>query len=206
MIYLIGGAPRCGKTTIAKELSKKFEIPWISTDTLESVVMKYVDENKFDDHFPKNVMRRLTNNSNDEMYAKHMPEQIVDAYFKQGKSLAEGIEAFITSEASYNHSYILEGHHIHPELVSRLEKKFPLKSVFVGREDTAKTLEDIIKNPQENDWVVTKTKDNETYPLIAKMITTFSFEIKKEAEKTGYPYFSMNNNFKETVQSIVKEL
>ncbi len=38
MIYLIGGPPRCGKTTLAKEMSKKLEIPWISSDALEVVV------------------------------------------------------------------------------------------------------------------------------------------------------------------------
>lgn len=206
MFYLIGGTPRSGKTTIAKELSKKLGIPWISTDTLESIVMKYVEESKLDIYFPKSVLRRITHNSNDEMYTKYTPEQIVDAYFEQGKSLALGIESFITDEALYHHNYILEGHHIHPELVSRLEKNFDLKAIFVGREDVAQTLEAITQNPQENDWVITKTSNTETYPLIAKMLTTFSARIKKETEENNYPYFSMDHNFKETVRSIVKEV
>ncbi len=205
-VIFIGGTPRSGKTTIAKELSKKLGIPWISTDTLESVVMEYVEDNKFDSYFPKNVLRRLTNNSNDEMCAKYTSEQIVDAYFEQGKSLTQGIEVFITSEASYRHSYILEGHHIHPELVLKLEKNFGLKVIFVGREDIVQTLEAITKNPQKNDWVITKTKDTNTYPLIAKMLTAFSTRIRGEAGENKYPYFSMDGNFEETVQGIVDEI
>ncbi len=135
MFYLIGGSPRSGKTTIAKELSKKLNIPWISTDTLESVVMGYVSDDKLDTLFPKRVMRKLTNNSNDEMYTRFSSEQIADAYIEQSKSLANGIEMFIECESSYENDYILEGYHILPELVSRLKTKFDVKAIFVGRED-----------------------------------------------------------------------
>src|SRR5215217_4052219 len=34
MIYLIGGAPRAGKTILAQRLSSKFQVGWISTDLL----------------------------------------------------------------------------------------------------------------------------------------------------------------------------
>ncbi|OGF22453.1 hypothetical protein A2Y83_04145 [Candidatus Falkowbacteria bacterium RBG_13_39_14] len=47
MIYLIGGPPRCGKTTLAKEMSKKLRIPWVSTDALEVVTRAYVDKEKW---------------------------------------------------------------------------------------------------------------------------------------------------------------
>ena len=205
MFYLIGGSPRSGKTTIAKELSRKLNIPWISTDTLESVVIKYTDDNILPALFPKSVMRRSTNQSNDEMYTKYTSEQIVNAYIDQGNSLAKGIEMFIECEASYDNDYILEGYHILPELVLKLEKKFPVKTVFVGREDEMQTLEDITKNPQVNDWVITKTKNIQTYSLIAKMLKVFSLRLKKEAEENKGEYFSMDNNFKETLQKIVEK-
>jgi len=205
MFYLIGGSPRSGKTTIAKELSKKLNIPWISTDTLESVVMKYTDDNMLGTLFPKSVMRRSTNQSNDEMYTKYSSEQIVGAYIEQGNSLAKAIEMFIECEASYNNDYILEGYHILPKLVSKLEKKFPIKAIFVGREDETQTLEDITKNPQVNDWVITKTKNIQTYSLIAKMLKVFSLRLKKEIEENKGEYFSMDNNFKETLQKIVEK-
>ena len=34
MIYLIGGAPRAGKTILVQRLSRKLHVGWISTDLL----------------------------------------------------------------------------------------------------------------------------------------------------------------------------
>ena len=39
MIYLIGGAPRSGKTILSKRIAQKNGIPWISTDTIRSIVL-----------------------------------------------------------------------------------------------------------------------------------------------------------------------
>ena len=77
-----------------------------------------------------------------------------------------------------------------------------MESQFWGL-DQIRTLEAITKNPQENDWVFTKTKNTQTYPLIAKMLIAFSTKIKTEAETNNYPYFCVDNNFKETVKNIV---
>lgn len=203
MFYLIGGAPRSGKTTIAKELSNKLSIPWISTDTLESVVVKYINSDNIEKLFPKSVLRKLTNNSNDEMYIKYTSNEIVDAYIEQGKSMAQAIETFIACEALYNHDYILEGHHISPDLVLILKDKFPIKAVFVGREDIEETLKAITINPHENDWVTSKTKNTETYTLIANMLTEFSLRVKKSAEENNLQYVSVATNFKDVVEQIV---
>ena len=42
MIYLIGGPPKCGKTTLAKKMAKKLHIQWIAADTLQVVARKYI--------------------------------------------------------------------------------------------------------------------------------------------------------------------
>ena len=47
MIYLIGGPPKCGKTTLAKRLSKSLGIPWVSTDTLQCVIKPYINRKDF---------------------------------------------------------------------------------------------------------------------------------------------------------------
>ena len=52
MIYLIGGAPRCGKTTFSKRLAAKKRIPWISTDLIESIVAEYMSPAERQKGFP----------------------------------------------------------------------------------------------------------------------------------------------------------
>lgn len=59
MIYLIGGPPKCGKTTLAKKLSKELGIQWVVSDTLQVVVReyvsKYVSKEEIDKLYPHNA-------------------------------------------------------------------------------------------------------------------------------------------------------
>ena len=74
MIYLIGGPPKCGKTTLAKTLSKSLGIPWVSTDTLQCVIKPYMNKKTISKKFPTNYQR---GNNNDEKYSKFSSNQCI---------------------------------------------------------------------------------------------------------------------------------
>ena len=74
MIYLIGGPPKCGKTTLAKRLSKLKGIPWVSTDTLQNVIKPYISKEDFARKFPNS---QLTGESNDEKYTKYINNELL---------------------------------------------------------------------------------------------------------------------------------
>ncbi len=206
MFYLIGGAPRSGKTTITKQLSRKLNIPWISTDTMEDIAKTYTPKEQLDILFPKDFLRRKTNQNNDDMYTAFSTEQIADAYFEQAKNLAKAIERFIRTESAYEHEFVIEGHHISPQLAKELKKEFPITALFVGREDVVLSLEAITSDPNQNDWVTAKTKNTDTYRLISKMLTTLSTRNRKWCEKCDQEYFSMEGNFEERVSMAVEKL
>jgi tRNA uridine 5-carbamoylmethylation protein Kti12 len=42
MLYLFGGPPRCGKTTLSVALAKKLQIPYFSIDHITSVISPYI--------------------------------------------------------------------------------------------------------------------------------------------------------------------
>lgn len=65
-VYLIGGPPKCGKTTLAKELSKKFNIPRISADTLQNIIYAYTPKKTHRKIFPHDQLKW---DSNDERYS-----------------------------------------------------------------------------------------------------------------------------------------
>ena len=87
MIYLIGGPPKCGKTTLAKKLSKKLVIQWVASDTLQVVareyVSKYASKKKIDELYPHNAQKGKTN---DETYLLNTPKQIAKNYIQQAKA------------------------------------------------------------------------------------------------------------------------
>jgi len=209
MIYLIGGPPRCGKTTVAKLLSKKTGASWISTDTLEALISTYVSKDGRDLMFPKRKMRIETKRSNDLLYSKFTTKEIVAAYKEQSKSVWKALEMLVQVELKQGRDYIVEGYHIHPKLIKTLVDKHGTKnirSVILLRLDEEQTVLDCLKSTAKNDWLLQNTKDPNTYTLIAQMVVEFSAFFKKEAVKKKIQVVEMDAGFKKQAQLAVKVL
>lgn len=205
MFYFIGGTPRAGKTILSKRISKELGIPWISVDTLESVIMEYSSEEDFAQRFPKTAMRRQTNRSNDELYARYSVSDIVDAYQHQAKASWPAIRTFVECEKQYGHDYIFEGHQIHPAFLNTL-KDFEFKAVFLGRGDVDATIAAASAFPGENDWFTQKTADKQIYQKISEMIVEYSSCFKRDSEKYGYTYLCVDDNFDATQEEALSYL
>jgi 2-phosphoglycerate kinase len=187
MIYLIGGPPRSGKTILSKKISKRLGIPCISCDTLETIVRAHIPKNQWKQKFPKNEIRKMTKQNNDIMYSSYTAGQIMRSYAKQARTSWRTIELFIECELKEGNDYILEGHQIHPVLVSRLKKKYGkgIHEVFLVRTDPVILIKDALKNKAPNDWFIKKTKQEKTYTKIASMLCLYGVYLKKEAEKNN---------------------
>lgn len=208
MIYLIGGPPRCGKTIVARQLAKKQSTSWISTDTLESVVARYVPDSQWDSKFPKSVIRTITNNSNDEMYDKHSAEEIVSAYRQQAKTLHKGINVFAETILKDGDSFILEGHQIQPQLIADIQNKYPekVKAVILVRLKVDIIIKRAKEHTRKGDWFVEKTKEEKTYGKIAKMIRLYGEQLQREAEALDIPVINMDENFQKATEQALSYL
>jgi 2-phosphoglycerate kinase len=80
-IYLIGGAPGSGKTTISKELSKTLNIPWISTDIIREWMKEVVNKNDYIELFSS------TDISAEDYLTSRNIQQIIDDENKQSKEV-----------------------------------------------------------------------------------------------------------------------
>ncbi len=208
MIYLIGGPPRSGKTTLAKRLSSRLRIGWVSVDILESVVREHTLKKNYKKLFPKNILREKTRGSNDEMYEKFSFKKIADAYITQGKASQKAIEIFIGDCIREGHDFIVEGHQLHPRLVQKLVTLFPkdIRFVFLIKKDERLLTEGFQKNKAKSDWVLQKTKNKETLKKIAKMLSYFGERIEKEAEKRGFSVYATDKDFLKTIMSVEKKM
>ena len=209
MIYLIGGPPKCGKTTLAKKLSKELGISYISADTLQSVAFGYTDQDEIAKKFPWREIREKTGRNNDLVYGKYLAEEIVGFYQEQAKASAVAIEMVVASEINDGNDYIIEGYQVEPQLAKNLIEKYgpeKIKAVFLGRENKENLLEDMQKSSTPNDWILAGTKKAETFEKIAEMICAYSEKFKKEAEDCGFQFFAMDNNFDEKIKEVIRFL
>ena len=194
MIYLIGGPPKCGKTTLAKTISKSLAMPWVSTDTLQCVVEPYMDKGDLSKKFPASYQR---GKDNDEKYSKFSSKEIIEAYQQQAKTVYLAIDMFAACELADGNDFIIEGYHVEPELVVALNLKYPgkIKSIFLVKTNKEKFVCDIKKRTTPNDWIIARTKNEETYQKIANMICEYGNFFEKESEKYGFKVLNMDNNF-----------
>jgi 2-phosphoglycerate kinase len=205
-LFLIGGPPKCGKTTLAKALSKQLSIPWISADTLQNIVWAYTPKEKHATLFPHSYLR---GDSNDEFYAAHDVQQIIQGYIAQGKATDEAISMMAETYLIDKDDFIVEGYQVTPELVNRILEKFGtehIKAVFLVRHNEQKFVQDVHKSTTPNDWILRKTKNEETFLKIAQMVDEYSQYFEQEARKYDLPVFQMDTDFDAKIKEIIEFL
>ena len=216
MIYLIGGPPRCGKTSLAKKLSAHLHVPWISADTLESIVettwvsaLGSRETKEYQKLFPKSALKATTDGSNDAFYTAYSTSEIVEAYKTQAQTTWEAIRTMLLCEIHYEHSYIIEGHQLHPELVAALlggNTPDTIKTLFLIRHDQTAIAENIQKNTAVGDWVINKTREPETFPKISAMIAGYSEYIEQQAVMYNLPVFNTDGAFSTQLEKAMRLL
>jgi len=205
-VYLIWWPPKCGKTTLAKELSKKLMIPWISADTLQNIVYAYTPKKTHKKIFPNSQLR---GDNNDETYSRHHHKAIIKWYINQGKTSYKAISMVAETYLIDKDDIVVEWYQVTPEIVEKIIKKFGKKniqSIFLVKHDEKQFVKDIHKSTTPNDWIIRKTKEENTFHKIAKMISEYSKYFEKEARKHKFTVFTMDQDFKKQIKKAIQLL
>src|SRR3989339_385019 len=195
MIYLIGGAPRCGKTILATKLSKKYNLPFLSTDTLRSLIISFLPRKKINKLMPFQI------NGSERM----TPQQSLRAELREAKTMWCGLEALIKKLADMKQNYIIDGTPLCPKYVVTLQKSKYLnsiKSIFLIKENYQKILNYLNKNIPPSDWLSPHLKNKKLMQNIAKMVMTKSAHIKKEANKYNFLIKNTDTYFNKTINEL----
>ena len=170
MLYILGGAPRSGKTLLARRAVSEKQIPYFPLDALlgslvygaPQMGMRY--EDSFTDR--SNKLWPVT---------KHMIKMLVEEeseYLIEGDSiLPVQVNELITSQTSVHACFVG-----YSEL-SKEEKLSLVREYHQGQVDWTKEI-----------------SDEELIPMIESMID-FSKYIKEECEKYGIKYFDISHDF-----------
>lgn len=205
-IYFIGGPPKCGKTTIAKRLSKQSNISWISADTLQNIVWAYTPQLEHAARFPHTYM---AGDNPDETYAEHSIQESVEQYIAQGKTTYDAIHMMAETYFNDEEDFIVEGYQVTPEIVARIQKDFGndhVRAAFVGKFDAAQLVNDFHKTTLANDWIIEGTQNPETHRKIADMVAEYSQYFRAETEKYQLPFFELDKDFAGATAQVIKSL
>ena len=173
MIYLIGGAPRVGKTTLCQQIARRLGIGWISTDIVHDLLM-------------------LTNVEG----IKHEWNAAPSAVAQVAEWFFPYLQRLVWSTDSMAEAYVIEGVAFLPEHVARLAKDFQVRVVFVG--SSQMTLEKLDNYPGMSRGY---SRLPEAFRRqIADDVPLWSQFIRDESQRFGYPYVDTGEHFTQRLQ------
>jgi 2-phosphoglycerate kinase len=112
-IILIAGAPTVGKSTIARRLSERLKLPWISTDQIREIMWGCADVAKFPNLF------NTHNQTAEEFYSTYSASEVVHREIEQGEEVWKGVLHFIENDYTWSNGCIIEGVAILPHLYAK---------------------------------------------------------------------------------------
>jgi hypothetical protein len=168
MIYLIGGAPRAGKSILGQRLCATLKVGWISTDLLMELL-------------------RVSKTAGVKSTWDATPEAI--------KANAEWffpyLERFIWSAVSLVDNYVIEGVDFLPAQVAQLSALYSIRAVFLGC--SRMTLESLDQFPGRSKGYGGLPEGIRRQ--IAEDVPRWSAFIRQEADRFGYSYIDMVSDF-----------
>ncbi|MEK7452059.1 MAG: hypothetical protein AAB664_01865 [Patescibacteria group bacterium] len=199
MIYLIGGAPRVGKSLMAKKLAEETKSHFISTDDVCGEFVSGLSEGQRTQQFP------MPNFSGEASHNTMQPKERVDLLIVSAKSLEQELDRIIGDAIQKQETIVLEGIHLLPSHVRGLEEKFGTENVFaifVGSSDLDLVVDGIYKNTNPHNWL--KDSDEAVIRQVAEFVAEFSLRIKKEAEENSITFIVRTNDFESDVSRFME--
>ena len=161
MIYLIGGAPRVGKSTLCQRFASRLAIGWTSTDTLFDMLT-----------FSGEIGKKPEWNADPNAI-----NATADWFFPY-------LERYIWGISSLSNDYIVEGVWILPKQALQLAHEFPIRSVFLGCTDMS--LEKLDRYPGHSKGYSNLPESMRL--LISLDVPLWSRYVCEAAEQFGCPY------------------
>ncbi len=196
-IILIGGAPTTGKTSLAKQLSKHLQMPWISTDFIRGWMRMMVNKKDYPDLF------NFTNITAEEHYQKFTINDSIKFDVKRNLDVFNGLKKFIEKNNDWEmwDNFIVEGISILPEKIKDFDfDKVNLISLFLIDTDLDRIKKIVYERglwgdaESYADWV----KEKEIL-LLEKV----NQDYLKKCKKFGLKYFIIEKNRLNTIDDVV---
>lgn len=181
MLYLIGGVPRIGKSTLANLILEREKIAYVDTDWIVHMLMYAAPAlgikaySEFNEHEFKN--------------------KAVNFY--------PYLYQFIKHNQPVVEKYVIEGDVFLPQHISKLVQKFEVKACFLGTSELKPEI--LLNNPSKNDWWIKKLNTQELEDL-CEWIMDMSKFLQKECDLYKITYFDLATNHREQIERAYRYL
>lgn len=177
MIYLIGGAPRVGKSQFMQKLIEQKPMPAFSCDFLYDLEQ-----------------------------VKQLPGFSGADILEKGRAFYPTLKELLINVSQRTKDCAIEGEVILPEFIPELAKLYDIRSCFLGLSDTTIESiikhGGYFNWPQ---WKFENELEYEVRDLTERTITR-STTVKEEAKKHGLPYYDLAEDYDKELQQAIKEL
>ncbi len=168
MIYLIGGAPRAGKSVLCQQVSTRLKSGWISTDLLFELLRVKGEEG-----------------------VKTEWNAAIQAITATAEWFFPYLDRFVWGVSSMAENYVIEGVDFLPAQIAELSTRYPVRSVFLGHSQM--DLETLDQFPGRSRGY--SGLPDEMRRQIVRDVPLWSEFIRQEAEQFGTPYVDMVGDF-----------
>jgi hypothetical protein len=201
MVYLIGGAPRIGKSIAARKLAAQLGIQALTADEIGSEYSAKLPEAERIEKFP---FPGFSGNPADNTLS---PKELTRLQIIEAKSMEPEFRRLIAEAVAAGRDFVLEGVQVLPEFAKDIvEHSQPgtVKILFVGSEDVSRIIDGMAKNTSPDDWL--RDSDAEVIKQVAAFAVDFSAWLKKACADAGLPYFERTDDFQTDLEHIVGSL
>ncbi|MFN7161202.1 MAG: hypothetical protein ACK4NC_06420 [Candidatus Gracilibacteria bacterium] len=176
-IILIGGMPRCGKSSLVDFLMKEYNIPYYSTDILCQLINASFPESGIDVELP-------------------IEEKI--------KTFQPILQMLVKTLSFQKGTIAIEGDVITPGFAKEMEAMYNTKSCFLG--STNATFENYkIRTGGGYDWI-SERSDREVSETV-EYVRKYSQQYKKECKELGLLYYELEiGNFEKGLRELSEYL
>lgn len=206
MIYLIGGAPRCGKTILSKQLAKQKKISCLSTDTIRHMIVACTPYRQRGKKFPIELQKSLTPYHNLETLP---PRTLLKNDVIESRSIWPSVRRLMEDLIESQEDFIIEGVHLLPILIQQLQTTpiwKQMKVTYVVKMDTNDIVSGFHKNMSKHDWLAGALNNQDLLKKVARMVQTESIYIHREAKKFGFPVIDTGKDFEKKLRLLTGQL
>jgi 2-phosphoglycerate kinase len=197
MLYLIGGAPRCGKTTLARQLAQALGCSHVPADYLGTAFANYIPISELPQRYPAWGTTTV-----DERFATYTAAQIIANYRTKAATVWPGLRAFCEYALLQRHPMVLDGYQLEPRFIHELIEAYPqhpIAAAVLTRTQVERIRDDLARTTDPEDWVGQSTTQAITFTRIAEMVGQYSHFFSAEAARYQLASFDMDAGFHDQI-------